>query len=165
MMDPPPLVEKMLTHACSFDDAVIVQNKGQDKGKGQADADKGKKPKGAHRGDKGKGRTWSRSRSASRTRRAEKYVAEQNNLADKFLVNFLLHGTHIRVKLPTGRTFMLAVQVTDTIANIKAKIENKEGIPTNQQKLVEELDDCSCLCGRNPLMNLLMLPVYLDRET
>ena len=104
-------------------------------------------------------------RHASRVHRAEKHVAGQGDLADKFLVDFLLHGTHIRVKLPTGRTFMLAVQVTDTIANIKAMIEDKEGIPINKQRLVAELDDSSLLSGRTPLLHLLMLPVYYSRET
>lgn len=58
----------------------------------------------------------------------------------------------IFVKTLTGKTITLDVMTTDTVASIKEKITNKEGIPGDQQRLVfagKQLDDNATIADYN----------------
>ena len=87
-----------------------------------------------------------------------------------YLISHSYPGMLIFVKTFTGETLVLEVEASDTIESVKSKIQDKEGIPSNQQVLVfnekQLMDGCALSdynIHDNDLLHL-MVQIFVKTE-
>lgn len=98
-------------------------------------------------------------------------LTDYDIMANSFVDLYVTDGIQISVKIPSvGKTIKLNVKKSQSVADIKAEIEQKGGIPRNEQILMHtgrQLEDnmrlAQCGFGNGQTLHLLVCPTDMMR--